>query len=176
MTTGNTETHSDIFVYEPGVGTRLFQRIRTSAARSFAAFTFRSANKEEHFLVVANEFSVNDGEWWTWDWMWEPWEGDLRRGQGLNGGMEWGRLERVDLHTILYFERVELHTILYYNKRFLELVGKSQGVTWVSVRWQVRFGREWLYLSFLMMVSGGDRRARGKEGTRDRVKLRGGGK
>ncbi|XP_063847992.1 uncharacterized protein LOC135093049 [Scylla paramamosain] len=56
---GNTETHSDIFVYEPSVGTRLFQRIRTSAARSFAAFSFRRAQKEEHFLVVANEFSVN---------------------------------------------------------------------------------------------------------------------
>ncbi|XP_045129224.1 uncharacterized protein LOC123514983 [Portunus trituberculatus] len=56
---GNTETHSDIFVYESGVGTRLFQRVRTSAARSFASFTFRSAHKEEHFLVVANEYSVN---------------------------------------------------------------------------------------------------------------------
>ena len=63
LSTGSTETHSDIFVYEPGVGTKLFQRIRTSASRSFAAFTFRKGNKEEHYLVVANAYSVNAGKW-----------------------------------------------------------------------------------------------------------------
>ncbi|XP_050696832.1 uncharacterized protein LOC126985707 [Eriocheir sinensis] len=55
---GNTETYSEIFVYEHE-NTRLFQRIRTSAARSWAAFTFKSEMKQEHFLVVANEFTVD---------------------------------------------------------------------------------------------------------------------
>lgn len=49
-------------MYEPGEGTRLFQRVRTSAARSWAAFSFKGGNREEHFLVVANEFSVNSGK------------------------------------------------------------------------------------------------------------------
>lgn len=57
------EVDSEIFIYDHHYARmRPFQRIRTSAARDWAAFHFSNGKKTEYFLAVANEFSFDAGE------------------------------------------------------------------------------------------------------------------
>ncbi|XP_027209085.2 uncharacterized protein [Penaeus vannamei] len=57
---GNVEVDSEIFIYDHHYARmRPFQRIRTSAARDWAAFHFSNGKKTEYFLAVANEFSFD---------------------------------------------------------------------------------------------------------------------
>lgn len=60
---GNVDIDSEIFVFdESRMQLRPVQRIRTSGARDWTAFTFSSGPDAEYFLVVANEYSLdNDG-------------------------------------------------------------------------------------------------------------------
>lgn len=60
---GNVEIDSEIFIYDVHYARmRPFQRIRTSAARDWAAFHFSNGKKSEHFLAVANEYSLDAGK------------------------------------------------------------------------------------------------------------------
>nr|XP_053657549.1 uncharacterized protein LOC128706619 [Cherax quadricarinatus] len=58
---GNVEIESDIFVYDVTRGSlKPFQRIRTSAASDWTAFSFVSGPNSEYFLAVANEYNYDE--------------------------------------------------------------------------------------------------------------------
>ncbi|XP_071538217.1 uncharacterized protein [Panulirus ornatus] len=57
---GNVDIDSDIFVYDVDrAALKPFQRIRTSGARDWIAFSFISGPDAEYFLAVANEYSYD---------------------------------------------------------------------------------------------------------------------
>ncbi|XP_071538218.1 uncharacterized protein [Panulirus ornatus] len=59
---GNVEIDSQIFVYDLERSKfRSFQRIRTSGARDWTAFSFVSGPDAEYFLAVANEYKLDKG-------------------------------------------------------------------------------------------------------------------
>ncbi|XP_068240664.1 uncharacterized protein clos [Palaemon carinicauda] len=57
---GNVEIDSVIYVYDlHGKTLNPFQRIRTSGARDWAAFSFTEGASSEYFLAVANEYKID---------------------------------------------------------------------------------------------------------------------
>ncbi|CAL4060741.1 unnamed protein product, partial [Meganyctiphanes norvegica] len=61
---GETEIYSEIFIFDDIESHRIisFQKILTKAARGIAYFSFKRSFQHEHFIAIANEYTVIDGE------------------------------------------------------------------------------------------------------------------